>query len=206
MSTAPEPNHQPLAGEEVTLLVHTEDRPLWTTGKITSYAPFCVEIDGSGAELLRSVTNVLVLHDSGRKYSKGEGHVGEFIESEGKAWLKFSDFRWEVVDNRDNPRFEVEINAMVRFVQEFEGKVVTEDQVGVVKNLSLGGALVQLNSSIAKGQLVEFRVTLENSIAVRAMGVVAHTSPSHSMVGISFVDYIGSARYSLHQFLQKLAA
>jgi|GEM_PF-2055466 len=206
MSSTAGPIYEPPVGEDVTILVHTDDRPLWAKGKIVSAAPFSVEIDAAHADLLRSVPSLLVLHDSGRKYCKGEGKVGNFVEKDGKAWLKFTDFRWEIVDNRDNPRFEVSIQAVVRSVQEHEGKVVTDDQVGVLKNLSLGGALVELRAQMAKGQLVEFRATIEPNVTIRAMGVIAHTSPTDGLAGISFVDYIGAARYTLHQYLKNLAA
>lgn len=206
MSSTAGPIYEPPVGEEVTILVHTDDRPLWAKGKIISATPFCVEIDASHANLLRSVSNLLVLHDSGRKYCKGEGKVGEFVQKGDKAWIKFSDFRWEIVDNRDNPRFEVTLQAVIRSVQEHEGKVVTDDQMGVMKNISLGGALVTLHAPITKGQLVEFRTTLEPNVTIRAMGVVAHTSPTDGLAGISFIDYIGAARYTLHQYLKSLAA
>lgn len=206
MSSAPAPFHEPMIGENVMLLVHTDDRPTWTVARIHSKSPFSVEFDEKSVPLLKGVKNLLVIHDSGRKYSKGEGKVGDIATKGDQAWLTFSDFSWEAVDNRDNPRFETGVQIVVRTIQEHDGGITADDQVGISKNLSLGGALLQLSKPVTKGQLVEFRATLEPGNTIRTMAVIAHTDMAGTVVGINFIDYIGSARYSLHQFLTKLAA
>jgi len=206
MSSAHNPAREPSVGEEVTLLVHTDDRPIWTMGRISNASPFQIEIEPAHLQPIRNQKNLLVLHDSGRKYSKGEGKVGKIDEKNGKAWLTFSEFRWEPVDNRDNPRFEVELQSIVRSINEHDGAIVADEQVGLTKNLSIGGVLLEVSSPLAKGQLVEFRVTLDGGTTIRTMGVVAHSKPDEDLVGISFLDFVGAARYNLHQFLRTLAA
>lgn len=200
------PSHIPMIGEDVTLLIHTDDRPTWTVARIYSREPFIVEMDKSHADHFRGLKNVLVIHDSGRKYSKGEGRIGDLTETEDKVRIQFSDFHWESVDNRDNPRFNVKVQAIVRTILETNGTIQVDDQMGMTINLSLGGALLELSNPVSKGQLVEFRVSPEAGQTVRAMGIVAHTDVHGTTIGVSFIDYIGAARYTLHQYLSKLAA
>lgn len=195
-----------MVGENVTLLLHTDDRPTWTVARIHSRVPFSVELESGSADLFRGVKSLLVIHDSGRKYAKGEGKVGDLATKGDQAWLTFKEFHWETVDNRDNPRFNAEVQVIVRTIQEHDGAIQADDQVGVTQNLSLGGSMVQLSKPVSKGQLVEFRLTLEPGNVVRTMAVVAHTNKEGTVAGINFIDYIGAARYSLHQFLTKLAA
>lgn len=195
-----------MVGENVTLLLHTDDRPTWTVARIHSKNPFSVELEGSAANHFRGVKSLLVIHDSGRKYAKGEGKVGDLATKGDQAWLTFKEFHWESVDNRDNPRFPTEVQVIIRTIVEHDGGIQADDQVGLTQNLSLGGSLVQLSNPVTKGQLVEFRVTLEPGNVVRTMAVIAHTDKAGTLAGINFIDYIGAARYSLHQFLTKLAA
>lgn len=206
MSATPAPSHEPMVGENVTLLLHTDDRPTWTVARIHSKNPFSVELEGNCADHFRGVKSLLVIHDSGRKYAKGEGKVGDLSTRGDQAWLTFKEFHWEAVDNRDNPRFPTEVQVIIRTIEEHDGGIQADDQVGLTQNLSLGGSLVQLSKPVTKGQLVEFRVTLEPGNVVRTMAVIAHTDKAGTLAGINFIDYIGAARYSLHQFLTKLAA
>lgn len=206
MSLGKEPSHEPMVGESVMLLVHTEDRPQWATARISLRKPLTVEFDAAYTDLFSGLSNLMIIHDSGRKYTKGEGKISS-VQGKGEtASLSFSDFRWEAVDNRDNPRFETEVQVVIRTIQDVENGIQVDDQVGMSKNLSLGGALIQLRKPVQKGQLVELRATLDSVQTIRAMGVVAHTDESATLIGISFIDYIGSARYSLHQYLSRLAA
>lgn len=195
-----------MVGENVMLLVHTEDRPTWTVARIHSRNPFSVEIDSSVIDLFKGLSSLLVIHDSGRKYTKGEGRIADLASRGDQAWLTFNDFHWESVDNRDNPRLETSVQAIVRTISEHEGGIEADDQVGMTQNMSLGGTLIELSKPVSKGQLVEFRVTVEQGTTIRTMGVVAHTDEKGTLAGINFIDYIGSARYSLHQYLTKLAA
>lgn len=195
-----------MVGENVMLLVHTEDRPTWTVAKIHSRNPLSVEIEGNLLDLFKGLSSLMVIHDSGRKYTKGEGKIADLVTKGDQAWLTFKDFHWETVDNRDNPRFETRIQAIVRTINEHAGGIEVDDQMGVTQNLSLGGALIELSKPAIKGQLVELRVTVEAGNTIRTMGVVAHTDKEGTLVGINFIDYVGSARYSLHQYLTKLAA
>ncbi len=193
-------------GENVMLLVHTEDRPTWAVAQIASRNPFSVQFDSSFIDLFKGVKNMLVIHDSGRKYAKGEGRVGDLSSKGDQAWLTFNDFHWETVENRDNPRFEHKSQVIIRTIQEHDGEVAPDDQVGMTQNLSLGGALIEFSRPVIKGQLVDFRITLDPGQTIRTMAVIAHTDKTGTIAGLTFVDYIGSARYALHQYLSKLAA
>jgi hypothetical protein len=206
MNSTPGHIHEPMVGENVTLLVHTDDRPTWTIARIHSRNPFSVEFDSSSAALFAGVKHLLVIHDSGRKYSKGEGKIADLATKGNQAWITFSDFCWEPVDNRDAPRFETEVQTVIRTIVEHDGGITADDQVCVSKNLSLGGALLTLSKPVSKGQLVEFRATLEPGTTIRTMAVIAHTSEDGTIAGVNFIDYVGAARYSLHQYLSKLAA
>jgi hypothetical protein len=195
-----------MVGESVMLLVHTDDRPQWATARIALRKPLTVEFDVAYADVFSGISNLTIIHDSGRKYTKGEGKVGPVQVRGNSAVLAFEDFRWEAVDNRDNPRFETKVQVVIRAIQDIEDRIEVDDQVGMSMDFSLGGALIKLRNPIHKGQLVELRATLDSVQTIRAMGVVAHTDEPGTLVGISFIDYIGSARYSLHQYLSRLAA
>jgi hypothetical protein len=197
--------HEPWVGESVTLVAHTEDRPVWTSAKIVSLNPFSVEFSADKIPAFSGLPALLVIHDSGRKYSRSDAKIADLSSRGDLAWLTFRDFAWEPVDNRDNPRFDASIAVSLRAVNELKGAISSQDQVGVTSNLSLGGALVELIDPVEKGTLVEFRAVLDQ-VSVRAMAVVAHTDETRRKVGLSFLDYVGSARYTLHQFLSKLAA
>ncbi|MBC8065588.1 MAG: hypothetical protein H7Y17_12205, partial [Chlorobia bacterium] len=77
MSSAPGPFHEPMVGENVTLLLHTDDRPTWTVARIHSKHPFSVEFDSTSVDLFEGVKNLLIIHDGGRKYTKGDGRIGD---------------------------------------------------------------------------------------------------------------------------------
>ena len=206
MSHVSGPSHEPMVGENVMLLVHTDDRPTWATARICQRSPFTVEFGAETAQLFKGTQSVLVIHDSGRKYTKGEGKVSDLCTRNEKAWLTFEGFHWQAVDNRDNPRFETEVKAVVRTINEDAAGITADDQFGLTQNLSLGGALVKLSKPVNKGQLLEVRMNLSPGNTIRAMAIVAHTDVPGTLVGLSFVDYIGSARYSIHQYLTSLAA
>ncbi|HJP84204.1 MAG TPA: hypothetical protein VJ835_11950, partial [Fimbriimonadaceae bacterium] len=131
--------HEPWVGESVTLVAHTEDRPVWTTATIVSLNPFSVEFSADKIRAFSGLPALLVIHDSGRKYSRSDAKIADLSSRGDLAWLTFRDFAWELVDNRDNPRFDTSIAISLRAVNELKGAINSEDQVGVTSNLSLGG-------------------------------------------------------------------
>ena len=55
------------------------------------------------------------------------------------------------------------------------------------------------------GSLVEFYAMLNETDAIRALGVVVHSDPKGS-IGICFLDYVGGTRAKLEEYLESAAA
>ncbi len=193
-------------GENVMLLLHTEGKPVWSWARLASKAPATVELSAESSGSFVGSTNLLLIHDSGRKYTKADVRVSDLSTRDEQAWITFEDLRWEMVDTRENPRFKVQLPAVIRGVNESTGHATPSEQVCVTEDLSLNGALLKISQGLSKGQLLEVRITLAPSQTVRMMGVVAHVDDTGTLIGVNFIDYVGAARYNLHQFLSKIAA
>jgi hypothetical protein len=197
---------EPGIGDKVVLLVHTDDLPIWTTGAITSISPFSVEFDPSHASHFAHLQSVLILRNGERRHYKAAGKITDLTTKGEHAWITLEDFNWESVDNRDNPRLAIEARTIVRSVSEIEDQVQTEDQLAVTRNLSMGGASLRLSRPIDCGQIVDLRIFLEPGVVARAMGIVVHTNLEDPQIGVSFLEFVGGARYSLHRHLANIAA
>lgn len=108
--------------------------------------------------------------------------------------------KWEQLEKRSYPRFNMNIPAKVRTTIETDSGAVLREVEGTTENVGLGGAWVRIEGEVPKGNLVEVKMDLGNGNIVRILGVSVRADDQLGFA-VQFLDYIGTARHHLHNFL-----
>jgi hypothetical protein len=192
-------------GSEITCLFGDGRLKNTAFSTVSSEAPLyldCIASDVQRVSFPRKV--VLVSYENGRVL-RGEGEAVSMKRIDGHARLELSNVVWEDLERRRFARVTVKLPVSLRAVYEHNGDTVISVVEGFTEDLSIGGSKVAVETPILEGSLVEFLATLEGKEEVRALGIVAHANPDHTM-GIGFLDYVGAARTRLEEFLEEKAA
>ncbi len=186
------------------MIFYAEEGAVAVSAKIKSLQPLVATTPDNHALMAKKgVRAMLIMTDRGQ-YLKAESEVVN-VERNGEIEISLADQLWEVVDRRRYPRYEVKLPVHFRAIREIEGEAVVRDYNGSTQDISIGGAWVELEETIEQGSLIEFQATLNPYDQIRVLAIVAYADPEGKGYGVEFLDYIGSARYTLHNFLIQAA-
>jgi hypothetical protein len=145
--------------------------------------------------LLRPVENT---------YAKSECEIVTLSKFRNVFRIEFDSPVWHSTDRRRFPRFEVEVPALVRKVAEREGEIMLEASAANTRDISAGGAWLKGDDAILSGTVVQVELNLHGHVC-RALSVVVRNAEDQDGFAVEFLDFVGSSRYILTEFL-RLAA
>ncbi|MBS1718136.1 MAG: PilZ domain-containing protein [Armatimonadetes bacterium] len=173
--------------------------------KLSSVQPLVLKTEDSNALMATAGSRAMLIVNDRSQYVKAEADVINVERGEGGISVSLSDRLWEVVDRRRYPRYRMNIPITIRTITEGEFEQKVTEVNGFTDDISIGGAWTVLEKPLEQGTLVEFQANLEDGSNVRMLSVVAHAGNDGQGYGVEFLDYIGSARYLLHDYLSRAA-
>ena len=193
-------------GSPVRLVFYTDKGAVAIKGTIGTREPLVVVSNSSDGKIVAEGNRVLVVLFDRGQFFKAEAQVVVVQPTEGYFSFTLSDQMWEEVDRRKFPRYDVSVPVSVRAIHEAEGVSELRQHDGVTADMSVGGAWVTTEDTVEPGSLIEFEAELSPKDRIRILGIVAHSFSERQGFGVEFLDYVGSARYTLHTFLASKAA
>ncbi len=191
-------------GSLITLVFYSDAQPNAILATVEGTHPFVLRTADDQAAQLKSIRKVMLVSQEGPKLLRAEAHIEHCVDSSNGWRIEVGFLRWEQVDRRRHPRYNIELPVAIRAIQEEEdGTAIVRLFQGTSVDVGLGGAWVTMQELPEQGSLVEFSSDLPSGDAVRALAIVVHACPERQGVGLEFLDYIGGARYHLHNFLSK---
>lgn len=192
-------------GTSVTAVFVVKGHPTAAFCVVASEAPLYLKTsDVSVVDHDYPLPVILLWHGDG-KLMRGEALAMDAYEEGGEQMIELRHVRWEDLDRRRHPRIAVSVPCALRAVHDVHGATTISLFQGTTENISLGGAWIQSPSVVEVGSLVEFQATLLPGSVFRALGVVAHCDIIHNGLGISFLDYVGTGKTLLEEFLAQAA-
>lgn len=182
-----------------------EGRPMAVNGMSVTDEPlqiFTKDPRISGVNYPQSV--VLVWHRE-ESVMKGEAEVVSAEPHKAGYLLTIQRTHVAEVDRRVYPRFPIEIPVSIRSVCDVRESQVIALSLGVTKDLSLGGAWVDVQPTVPMGSIVEFHLKVDGQ-DMSALAMVAHDNPNRGGNGLEFIDFYGDSRDRFTEFLKAKAA
>jgi hypothetical protein len=192
-------------GSNVTLVAYADAQARAIVATVTQPNPLTIVTDDNAAAIFEKSKHALLLFGTGPSFQRADGQIVR-CEPKGEAFeMEFIPVNWEPVNKRNHPRVPVSVKATLRTINETGVAVRFAALEGVTEDMSMGGALIALDEPIDPGTLVEFQAALGPNEHIRVLAVVAFWHENRGAAGIQFLDYVGSARYTLHTFLCRAA-
>ena len=171
---------------------------------VTSEAPlYLFTKDLRVLDLEYPQTVVLVWH-RGADVMKGEAEAIRVMPWKTGNILEIMRTNLKEVDRRVYPRYSVQAPVSLRAVTDVQTSTVISVCQGQTKDISLGGSWIQVEPTLPKDSLVEFKCDI-NGAEVRALGLVVHENKENSTNGIEFMDFFDDSRDKLYSALKKTA-
>ncbi|GEM_PF-6679400 len=151
-------------------------------GLIVSEAPFAVELEGDAWP--ETGTEARLVRDQGDRWVAGSANVDDMDE----GLLVMRRVLWEEPSQRIHDRTEVEWPTTLRVLDDRGTRETYE--IGLMSDVSLGGAGVQMSETPEVGSLVELRACPPGAIPLRAVGVVVRRTGFS--IGVAFLYLWGA--------------
>jgi hypothetical protein len=192
-------------GAAVVIVFYSDSNPGTVAASIESSEPLVLRSSDPSASLLFEDQRVIIISDQNEKMLKAEAQI-DSCGSFGDGWrIGINSARWEQIDRRKHPRFEAQVPVMVRTVQDTAEGPMVQGILAHTTDLSIGGAWVRSEYHVSKGSLVELQVELGPEGHARVLGIVTRSCPKRGGFSVEFLDYVGSSRYTLHNYLRHAA-
>jgi hypothetical protein len=173
------------AGADVHVLFYQDAQPHVLAAKVGGLTPMALTTSDPKVHLLKpSMRSILVGE---------EWHVQVDVSA------------WEELDRRRYPRHPVDLPVKLRLVIDGDDSPSITEILAVMKDLSLGGALIESGEEIAAGTLVELQAALRAKDHIRVLAVVIREVGGDKTYGLEFLDFVGGSRYAMHGFLTEAA-
>lgn len=192
------------SGQMLTFVVHIDGTPHSEQVTVLDVEPFVVEAHASWCRLLRRGMRVVLLRPFEGHFAKAEVELVSINKFRNTYRVGFESPSWLATDRRKFPRFEVETALEIRQITESLDGIRFESARAMTEDLSAGGAWVVSELEPVAGTVVQVELNLNGHLC-RVLGVVVRNEPNRKGFAIEFLDFIGSSRYVLNEFL-RLAA
>ncbi len=193
-------NERIRVGATVAAVYYIEQQPQYAYCKITASRPFELECSADQAECLLPEQRLMLVFEGDNGFSRAITTVTGIRQIDGGYRILADMPKWEQLEKRSYPRFNMNIPAKVRTTIETDSGAVLREVEGTTENVGFGGAWVRIEGEVPKGNLVEVKMDLGNGNIVRILGVSVRAD-DHLGFAVQFLDYIGTARHHLHNFL-----
>jgi len=193
-------NERIRVGATVAAVYYVEQQPHYAYCKITASRPFELECSSDQAEQLMPEQRLMLVFEGDNGFTRAVTTVTSIRKIDGGFRLLADMPKWEQLEKRSYPRYDLEIKAKVRTAIETEGGTEMREVEGATENVGLGGAWIRVNATVPKGNLIEVKMDLGHENEVRILGVAVRSDDSLGFA-VQFLDYIGTARHHLHNFL-----
>jgi hypothetical protein len=193
------------SGEPVTVVYYVDGNPRQVSTRLSTESPFTVQSQDEGMTDLSASQKVILLAQSNGQCFTTEATLEQLSSDSGEWSAQFQCGYWEEINRREFPRYTVILPLQVRALGESDGTLSFWVSNGQTLDASLGGVQAFIDQVPSAGSLVDVRLTLESENIVRVLGVVVRSNINRKVVGIQFLDYIGGARYQLHDYLSQHA-
>ncbi len=191
-------------GESLTLVATIEGVPYSDQVKVSETEPLVVEASADWCRLLRRTWKAMLLRPQDGGFTKSEVEIVSNSKFRNAHRLGLSVPQWEETDRRRYPRFPIQTSVALRSVNESSDGVQIESVVGVTEDLSVGSAWVKTNQELPSGTVVQVEISVTGHIC-RMLGFVVRGASDRQGFAVEFLDFMGSSRYLLGEFLQKAA-
>lgn len=191
-------------GQVLTLVAHIDGVPHSEQVSVAEVDPFIIEARAPWCRNLRRGKKVVLLRPLNGAFEKSECEIVSLSKFRNNFRIEFDLPVWHSTDRRRFPRFEVEVPALLRKVAEREGEITLEATAATTSDISAGGAWLEAEDEIEAGTVVQVELNLQGHVC-RALSVVVRQSENRAGFAVEFLDFVGSSRYILTEFL-KLAA
>ncbi len=181
-----------------------QGRPMAVHCVVTSEAPtylFTKDQRILNVEYPQSV--VLVWHRD-EQIMKGEGRVVEVHPWKNGNVLEIRQTVTHDIDRRIYPRFPIETSVSLRAVADVSGATVISLCQGSTKDISLGGAWIDVQPTVPMGSIVECKFNFFGE-EIGTLAIVAHENPNRGGNGLEFLDFYGDSKDKLNQLLKRAA-
>lgn len=191
-------------GQQLTFVAHIDGVPHSDQVVVVEAAPFVVEANASWCRGLRRSMRAVLLKPESGTFAKSEVEIVSLSKFRNTFRIGFEAPAWHATDRRRFPRFEVDVPTLLRKVCETEGEIRIEAQIARTQDLSSGGAWLVGESNMANGTVAQVELNLNGNVC-RTLSVVVRNEPGREGFAVEFLDFVGSSRYLLSEFL-RLAA
>lgn len=188
----------------LTFVAHIDGIPHSEQVTVSDADPFIVEASASWCRNLRRGKKVVLLRPLENSFAKSEVEIVSLSKFRNTFRIEFDPPVWHSTDRRRFPRFEVEVPALLRKVAEREGEIMLEASAANTRDISAGGAWLSADEDVPSGTVVQVELNLHGHVC-RALSVVVRNAEKQDGFAVEFLDFVGSSRYILTEFL-RLAA
>ena len=188
----------------LTFVVHIDGTPHSEQVTVLDAEPFVVEAHASWCRMLRKGMRIVLLRPFDGHFAKAEVELVSINKFRNTFRLGFEVPAWLATDRRKFPRFEIRTALELRQITESADGIYFESARATTEDISAGGAWVVSEKEPTAGTVVQVELNLNGHLC-RVLGVVVRNEEGRKGFAIEFLDFIGSSRYVLNEFL-RLAA
>ncbi|MBS1719170.1 MAG: PilZ domain-containing protein [Armatimonadetes bacterium] len=193
-------------GQLVTVVVH---RDVWArlfTAEVVSNEPMRLKVFVDEISAVHDGDQALILADRSEKPGKARTSIKQAFQDGDHLMVNVENLEWESEDRRRYKRFDLRIPIEMSVVYEDDGDVNIKVVQGTSRDISLGGAWIEIESPLPKDTLVEFRTWVGPGKMVRCLSLVVHCSEERGGMGIEFVNYLENSLETLEEAFNEQAA
>lgn len=197
-------NERIQVGATVAVVYYVEQQPHYAHCKITASRPFEMECSSDQADHLQPEQRLMLVFEGDNGFSRAITTVTGIRQIDGGFRVSAETPKWEQLEKRSYPRFDMNIPAKIRTAIEMHDGAELREIEGITENVGLGGAWIRVEGTVPQGNLVEIKMDLGHGTVIRILGVAVRTADRPGFA-VQFLDYIGTARHHLHNYLNEAA-
>lgn len=149
--------------------------------------------------------SVIMVWHRDTQIMKGEANAISVQEFDGGFLMEVQHTMTREPDRRVYPRYPYEGAVSLRSVCDISGATVIALSQGITKDISEGGAWIEVSPVVPMGSIVECKIDLGNDDYVLALAIVAHENPNRGGNGMEFLELYGDSRDTLRSKLRRAA-
>lgn len=192
-------------GRPIKLVIYSDQGSHSVKGVVCSSDPLRIQVREGNSKLAKVGTRAVLLAVDKVQFVKAEAKVVRVDNEDGECTWEFGGANWEELDRRKYARHAMTLEVKLKAVQEKGGETQIIYSSGKTSDLSMGGAWLQVDRTVEKGSLVDFRAT-SGSGELQILCVVTHVDEKGLGLGVEFMDFLGESRTLLREFLGAAAA
>ena len=184
-------------------VVWIDGRPIAASCKVRSTNPITIYTAESDFLDFNYPCAVTLLWTSDGRVVRSESNISRADELDIGALLTIDFVKASELDRRRHSRIPATVPVAIRTVPTDPCETPIHLYQGFSKDVSFGGAWVELDDAPKLGTMVEFIARPEGLPTVRMLGVVAHQDTNG--IGVAFVEPVIGTRENLNEWINHVA-